>query len=185
MIGHIARTAVVLVGLSFLGCRSDVFRFQIVFPETPALKEGSPVRYLGLEVGKVERIVLTPSANGGPPEISVVVALKEKTIPIRQDDKFSVGTQGLLGEGFVNIQPGPPNSPPIPAGSSVRGETPTLPLKTLSSYQFALEIGAKLDSLPAEKREQLRQTFIQIIDAALEEQRHRPTQRRESARPKK
>jgi ABC-type transporter Mla subunit MlaD len=185
MIGRVARTIVIFASLPLLGCRSDVFRFQIVFSEAPALKEGCQVRYLGLEVGRVEEITLNRSPNGGSPEVSVAVALKEKNIPIRRDDKFTIATAGLLGEAFVDIRPGPSNSPAIPSGSTVRGEILAFSPETISSYQSAIGIAARLDALPVEKREKLTKTFNELIDAALEEERRLPAQGRESAEPKR
>lgn len=161
------RLSVLLVFLA-LGqpaCSNKAFRFQVTFPDAPGLKTGSEVRYLGLKVGQVEKVFIKQRNGEDMPEVAVVVAMKNMSIHIRRDDKFGVGVQGLLGDGYLDITPGPSNSPVISEGSTVRGELSTLRLKDWSPLVDSLGLAAKLDSLPKEKREELLKTFNKLLGA--------------------
>jgi hypothetical protein len=169
----VSRRAFLLsTALYSLSCTSSVFRFQVDFPEAPGVKKGCEVRYLGIGVGNVERVFLRPSTAGAIPAVVIAIVLKDRNIQIRRDDTFRVSAQGLLGEQFIDIIPGPSSSPPILEGSTVHGETPPsfLSLKRLPIYLEMLELAARLDSLPGEKKDRLVKTFHELLDQATKQQ---------------
>jgi len=157
------------------GCSNKEFRFQVTFPAAPGLKTGSEVRYLGLKVGEVQKVFIQQQEGPGMPAVAVIVAVKDMSIHIRRDDKFGVGVQGLLGDEYLDITPGPSNSPVISAGSTVRGELSTLRLKDWSTLADSLGLAAKLNSLPKGKREELLKTFNELLDEAANQRRQDPS----------
>ncbi len=97
----------ILVGLAAIGAltifvrgagvRGDRLRFTIFFANVSRLGVGAPVRFRGLEVGKVNRLV--PVENGI--NVDVVVAPGDLAIPLDAD--FTVNQSGLIGESSVDI----------------------------------------------------------------------------------
>ncbi len=171
MIPKTLSSVLALLVLGLPACSHRAFRFQVTFPGAPGLKTGSEVRYLGLKVGEVEKVFIQQPQSSGTPEIVVIVAVKDRSVHIRRDDKFGVATQGLLGDGYLDITPGPSNSPILSEGATVRGELSTIRLKDGSTLVDSFDLAAKLNSLPKEKREELLKTFNRLLDEAAGQQR--------------
>jgi phospholipid/cholesterol/gamma-HCH transport system substrate-binding protein len=86
-------------------------RFQYV----GGVSKGSSVRYAGLEVGKVEELILPESEDN---RVELVLSIDEKT-PIRQDSRAVLTTIGIMGAYYVEIYPGSGDSPLLPPGSLI------------------------------------------------------------------
>ena len=69
------------------------------FADGNGLQAGNSVRYVGVHVGKVEKV--TPSKNGVDVQLKI-----DKGTEIPVDSKVAITTDGLLGEKLVNITPG-------------------------------------------------------------------------------
>ncbi|MFT5435085.1 MAG: phospholipid/cholesterol/gamma-HCH transport system substrate-binding protein [Myxococcota bacterium] len=84
----------------------------IVDWETSAsLKVGAPVKVAGLEAGRVEEITFMGGAVdadvGRPVFVRVKLSVKpEMRNALKRDARFHITTQGLLGEKYVEIDPG-------------------------------------------------------------------------------
>lgn len=87
------------------------------FNQVSGLKEGNVVRYAGVEVGRVQQVQVVPEG------VQVKLLIHPGT-KIPQGAKFTIGTDGLLGEKFINILPPATNSGFLPPNSQVRGEDP-------------------------------------------------------------
>lgn len=89
---------------------------------------GSPVRLMGIKVGKVSRIDFTPEyrhTNGEEVKLRITIELDKSAWPaVRSDSKFFINMAGVIGEKFLEISPGSLDRPAIPPGSYVRGEDP-------------------------------------------------------------
>jgi len=71
------------------------------FTTVTGLRIGSPVNILGIEVGRVERITIDQE------NLKAVVELKiKKGIKIYDDAIASIKTEGLIGDKYLNIDPG-------------------------------------------------------------------------------
>jgi len=119
--------AVTLVGLLLLGYMivflggvsfgEKGYPVQVTFSEVGGLKEGNIVRYAGVDVGRVDRV------RAGDDGVRVRLMINPG-IKIPEGSRFVIGTDGLLGEKFVNIVP-PRHSPGyLPPNAAVRGEDP-------------------------------------------------------------
>lgn len=71
------------------------------FTTVAGLRIGSPVHILGIDVGSVERITMDQENQ------KAVVRLRlKKDIKIYDDAIASIKTQGLIGDKYLNIDPG-------------------------------------------------------------------------------
>jgi phospholipid/cholesterol/gamma-HCH transport system substrate-binding protein len=79
-------------------------RYEIYFPgSVSGLTAGSPVRYLGVDVGKVVRIMLDPQQK----KTVQVIADIDSTAPIDGRTRASLSLQGVTGLLFVDLEQDP------------------------------------------------------------------------------
>lgn len=90
------------------------FVVRTEFADGNGLQEGNSVRFVGVHVGKVQKV--TPSRNGVNVEMKID---KGTEIPI--DSKVAITTDGLLGEKIVNIMPGKDESHILQEGDTLKG----------------------------------------------------------------
>ncbi len=92
------------------------------------LEKGSPVRVMGIEVGKVKSIDFDPNgktATGEEVKLQVRIGVsKQAWETIRQDSHFYINMAGVIGEKFLEVSPGTLESPALTPGAKVRGEDP-------------------------------------------------------------
>ena len=116
--------------------------FQSVIEESVAgLNVDAPVKYLGVDVGKVRSIRLDPKN----PEHVQLMLLIERGTPIRQDTLAALKTQGLTGIAYVGLSGGSVGSPPLVA--TVVGEAPTIRSKPSLSARIEDTITSVLGTL--------------------------------------
>jgi phospholipid/cholesterol/gamma-HCH transport system substrate-binding protein len=76
-------------------------RYEIYFPGTVSgLSSGSQVRYLGVDVGKVVRIMIDPERRNRV----LVVADIDSTAPIDERTRASLSLQGITGLLFIDLK---------------------------------------------------------------------------------
>ena len=116
--------------------------FQSVIEESVAgLNVDAPVKYLGVDVGKVRSIRLDPKN----PEHVQLMLLIERGTPIRQDTLAALKTQGLTGIAYVGLSGGSVGSPPLVV--TVDGEAPTIRSKPSLSARIEDTITSVLGTL--------------------------------------
>ncbi len=82
------------------------------FSSASGLKKGASVEIAGVEIGKVDSIILDDYKADVRLKIRTEVALQEDTIA-------SIRTRGLIGDKFVNLSPGASDRL-IPPGGKIR-----------------------------------------------------------------
>lgn len=90
---------------------------QARFPTVAGLNEKGPVRIAGVRVGIVEAIGLEG-------EQALVTLTIDPKVQLRQGARAIVRSLGLLGEQYVEIDPGPPGAAPLPSGAVLPGGSP-------------------------------------------------------------
>lgn len=110
------------------------YTLYVNFSDVGNLNTDAPVRLSGVEVGKVEEIELI---DGG----ARVIAKIRKDVEIYNDAVFSVGSTGIIGSKFLQVDQGRKAAGVIPGNSTIRGQDPVSIEKSLT---VALE---KLDKL--------------------------------------
>jgi phospholipid/cholesterol/gamma-HCH transport system substrate-binding protein len=133
---------------------SSKYELSAVFHDANRIKERSPVRIAGVNVGKV--VAVEPVGHGSGLS-RVRMEIDQQGLPIKKDASATIRSRLFLeGNYFVDLHPGRPGSPEIDSGS-------TLSVKqTASPVQFA----QILTALQSETRRDL-QTFLQEYSQAL------------------
>lgn len=87
------------------------------FNNVQELKKGDPVKMAGVDIGRIEEIELI----GGRAKVTMKI---QRKYPIKTDSKAVIKFAGLMGQNFVAIEGGAPESPdlqpnnPVPSGAS-------------------------------------------------------------------
>ena len=115
----------------------------LVEESVAGLNLNAPVKYRGVDVGKVRDIALDP---GKPEQVRLMFAIERGT-PIKEDTVAVLKTQGLTGIAYVELDGGSLNSPPLLAHAPERYPV----IRTKPSLAARLEnvlttVLAKLDS---------------------------------------
>ena len=130
----------VLIGLLALGWLSvNLGRVDILgnrgyvvsadFPSVGGLKAGSAVEIAGVEIGRVDRILLEDYQ-------ARVVMVIQPDIKLSEDSIASIKTKGLIGERYVRISPGGSDQT-IPPNGRIREVEPPVDIEELlSKYIF-------------------------------------------------
>ena len=119
-------TFVLVLGDVSTADRLDLF---VDVPTSADLKPGAPVKVAGVPAGKVEAVTY----HGGEMDealgrrVYVRVHLRvdaDKLGSVREDAMYFITTQGVLGEKYVEIDPGSPERPAVKMGDVREGEPP-------------------------------------------------------------
>lgn len=106
----------VVVGLSHADLfRSSGLTVHVAFSDANGLQAGNTVRYVGVNVGKVE------SVTAGKDGVEVTLKLKKGT-EIPKDSKAVITTDGLMGEKLVSITPGQDTQHLVTDGGTLQGD---------------------------------------------------------------
>lgn len=131
IVGFLALTLLVLAALVVFARYPALFNhgreYHAFFRNVAGLNPGDDVRYGGLPVGTVTRIAL---AKDDPTRLVVAFRVSRET-PVRVDTRASITQVGLLGEPYLQLEPGAPDARPLPAGG-------TVPSITNMSFQDAM-----------------------------------------------
>lgn len=116
-----------LVGL--ISPFSDSYDLNIMYNYAGGIEQGSPVRVMGIKVGKVKSITFNPDykmpSSGEEVKLRILVSIEKKAWKsIRHDSKFFINLAGVIGEKFLEISPGSIDQSELNSGDYVRGEDP-------------------------------------------------------------
>jgi phospholipid/cholesterol/gamma-HCH transport system substrate-binding protein len=127
----IASVLMVAIFAYFMGIVSPFsnnYTLNVTYNYAGGLEEGSPVRVMGIKVGKVKKIEFDPSykaASGEEVKLRIVVSIeKQAWATIRKDSRFFINLAGVIGEKFLEISPGSLSAEGFNSGDFVRGEDP-------------------------------------------------------------
>jgi len=123
----LASMIVLGVGIFIIGKRQQLFirhtQYFSIFQDVLGLQAGSPVQLNGVTVGYVKSIELPEEAVGTGITVQFTVDARY-TNRIRKDTVASIKTEGLLGDRYLKLSGGSPDSPRVLEGGLVTGSTP-------------------------------------------------------------
>ncbi|HEX8053835.1 MAG TPA: MlaD family protein [Thermoleophilaceae bacterium] len=97
-----------------------VYEVDAIFDNAGFLIEGQDVKIGGAKVGSVKRVALTRDRRA-----RVTMEVEERFGPFRKDARCSIRPQSLIGEKFVQCNPGTPKAPELARHGGAR---PTVPI---------------------------------------------------------
>ncbi|MCX7674384.1 MAG: MlaD family protein [Bdellovibrionaceae bacterium] len=144
------------------------YSLQVLYNFAGGIEKGSPVRVMGIKVGRVREILFDPEGRDPKTQAEVKLRLiidvdKKAWSTIRQDSKFFINMAGVIGEKFLEITPGSLMEPEFAPGAVVRGEDPPR-IDQLISQSYGLA-GKALELI--EKNEATVVNIIAQIDQLL------------------
>lgn len=95
----------------------------VVNESVSGLNLNAPVKYLGVDVGRVRDVKLNPA---NPQEVQLTFAIERGT-PIKRDTEAVLRTQGLTGIAYVELSGGTLSEPPLQGGAD--GSLPVIRTK--------------------------------------------------------
>lgn len=132
-VGLLALVSVVLIVLfayfmGFISPFSNARELNVMYNFAGGIEEGSPVRVMGIKVGKVKSISFDPAfkmQSGEEVKLRLTITIDRKAwTSVRKDSKFFINLAGVIGEKFLEISPGSSDSEEFASGDYVRGEDP-------------------------------------------------------------
>ncbi|MDO9410013.1 MlaD family protein [Patulibacter sp.] len=122
-----AVAAVAALALAGCGRGEDAsgVRIDALFDNASFVTSGQEVRVAGAPAGEVTAVTLT-----GDRRARISMRVEPRFAPFRADADCTILPQSLIGEKFVECDPGTPASPPLARGG---GAAPTVPLSGTSS----------------------------------------------------
>jgi len=93
--------------------------FYARFASVSGLRVGSPVEVYGLEVGSVEQMKIDQKL-----QMAVVQMRLRKNVEIFRDSSAAIKTAGLIGDKYVQIDPGGAEDPLEPGGWIIQTSSP-------------------------------------------------------------
>lgn len=141
--------------VSFSGIREyfrPTFPLYTVMTQVSGLKPGAVVMLSGVRVGDVTELAIAPEGKGG-----VRVAMDiytDHARDVRRDARATLGSQGLLGDKYIELEAGTAMAPPVTPGTTIAGTAPTDLSEVVDSAQDATaRLTEVLDELAALTRE--------------------------------
>ncbi len=119
--------AIFMVGVFVLGQQEHLWErkvpYEVHFARTNGLAEGAQVSLNGVPIGSVSdmRFPADPTAN----YIVVTVKVAEDAAPrVRENTVATIRTLGLLGDRYIELGAGSPDSPPVQPGGLIASLDP-------------------------------------------------------------
>lgn len=107
---------------------SNTQELNLAYNYAGGIEVGSPIRVMGIKVGKVKSIDFKPDQkmpNGEEVKLLVRISIKKKAWKtIRKDSQFFINLAGVIGEKFIEVSPGSTDQEEFTPGDLVRGEDP-------------------------------------------------------------
>ena len=121
---------------------SNSNEIKVAYNFAGGIEVGSPVRVMGIKVGKVRSIKFEPDfkmpVGGEQVKLLITISVSKEAWPtIRADSHFFINLAGVIGEKFLEITPGDTTKAEFEPGQVVRGEDPPR-IDQLLSQSYAL-----------------------------------------------
>lgn len=94
------------------------YQITVTFPTVAGIVPDAVVQYAGIPVGKVHTIRLQ---EDGKLKVALTLAISQGVL-IRKDAVFTISTSGLLGDKYIDVQPGSTKAAPLKDGDVVEGQ---------------------------------------------------------------
>lgn len=111
--------------------------YVITFSTVKDLTPGRPVKYAGLEIGRVQSIAIDPS---DPSRVKVIIGVNQGFV--LYDGTFAtISQKGLVGDNYIMLDLNPPVGQPLSPGASIPERV------SLSVNDVAQRLGTLIDTI--------------------------------------
>jgi len=142
----VAGISALILGLYFIGENRNMFgntfRLYTKFHNVKGLQSGNNVRYAGIDVGTVKNIEIL---NDTLVRVDIEIEEKLKNV-IRKNSMTSIGTDGLMGNTLLNIEPGSSLAPLVNDGDELESMHPVNTDEMLRTLDFTNDNIATISS---------------------------------------
>lgn len=111
----------------------DSYQITAIFKFTNGVIIGAPVRVAGVEVGRVDDLVLTPDTEA---KVGIVMSISRK-VTLRKNAKVLINSLGIMGEKYVEFLPQTPDAEVLQPGDTIVGTDP-IALENITSEAFKI-----------------------------------------------
>lgn len=111
---------VLLVGLLVVAIgwnNNPMVKYHVKFTETVHIGPGSSVRYLGITIGQVVDVRITPDN-----EIMATIEVDPSRVQLREGVQASIQSVSIAGGQFIDLQGGLPDNPAIAPGAVIQAD---------------------------------------------------------------
>ncbi len=129
----LAILVIMIIGLGDYQYAGKKYEIYAVFNYISGVVEGAPVRYAGVDVGKVMKAKLFETPEGNV-KIRLGLGINEG-VSIRKDSEAVINSLGIIGEKYVEIFPGADNTGALPSGGEIAGIDPVALENVMSRVQ--------------------------------------------------
>jgi len=99
---------------------NPVFKLTSTFYNVSGLQVGNNIRFLGINVGTVDKISIISDSS-----VRVDMIIKSEVKPfIKPDSKVSIGSEGIIGDRIITISQGSSDGPAITKGQELESLEP-------------------------------------------------------------
>lgn len=125
---------------------SNAYDLNVAFNFAGGIEVGSPVRVMGIKVGKVRSVDFQPDfkmpETGEEVKLMVRITIDKKAwATLKTNSQYFINLAGVIGEKFLEISPGTSEGQDLKPGQVVRGEDPPRIDQLISqSYSLAGKI---------------------------------------------
>ena len=159
------------------------YTIHVRYGYSGAIHEGAPVKVSGVTVGRVSQVEFlgggVRDAEGQPLLVRLTLTLQPRAKPVvRTGTRFVIGTQGVLGEPYLELVPGDLHGAELKDGATVRGvDAPRTDLLMSRLYSFLDDLGDVMGDNKDVLRDLLRSGsgLAKNLDTVLRENRTRST----------
>lgn len=110
---------------------TDYYALYAHFGSVSGLRVGSPIEIDGIEVGRVEELNIDQAKNAAVVELKI-----KKGIKVFDDAQASIKTAGLIGDKYVDIDPGGGGDLLTPGANIVQTNSPVNLEDLIGKYAF-------------------------------------------------
>ena len=137
--------------------RPETKTYTVYFKDVGGLSKGAEVRVAGIRMGRVEEIILEEG------RVKVLFSV-EKKVKLFRDASATIGTLGLMGDKYLAIDPGSPESGELSAGSTLKAsegvaDTDRLIRELTRTAESFREVALNLNRILEENRRNLKETL--------------------------
>ncbi len=122
--GTVVLSILILLTLFFKMGKFDFgkksYSVDVQFSFAGGIAENAPVRVLGVEVGRIEKVALRYDDDT---KVFITLSLDEST-KLKTDALAHVSSLGLMGEKYIEMEPGSAGAPLLQPGSTLVGVDP-------------------------------------------------------------